>query len=67
MLNFFYSKGIVSVTILAFYCIFFSACNSSSNEDKQKESQKPNVLLIMTDDQGWGDFGVHGNDFVNTP
>ena len=67
MLNFFYSKGIVSVTVLAFYCIFFCACNSSSNEDKQKESQKPNVLLIMTDDQGWGDFGVHGNDSVNTP
>lgn len=29
--------------------------------------QKPNVLLIMTDDQGWGDVGVHGNDVIQTP
>lgn len=29
--------------------------------------QNPNVLLIMTDDQGWGDLGVHGNDVIQTP
>lgn len=28
---------------------------------------QPNVILIMTDDQGWGDFGFHGNDVVRTP
>ncbi len=27
----------------------------------------PNVLLIMTDDQGWGDVGVHGNSIIDTP
>src|SRR4029079_3035188 len=27
----------------------------------------PNVLLIVTDDQGWGDFGFHGNPIVKTP
>jgi arylsulfatase A-like enzyme len=26
----------------------------------------PNVLLIMTDDQGWGDLGVHGNTVLQT-
>ncbi|MEO1525236.1 MAG: arylsulfatase [Planctomycetota bacterium] len=29
--------------------------------------QQPNVLLILTDDQGWGDLGVHGNDVLQTP
>jgi arylsulfatase/arylsulfatase A len=28
---------------------------------------RPNVVLIMTDDQGWGDLGVHGNDAIRTP
>lgn len=28
---------------------------------------RPNVILIMTDDQGYGDIGAHGNDVVNTP
>jgi arylsulfatase A len=27
----------------------------------------PNVLLIITDDQGWGDIASHGNPFLKTP
>ncbi len=28
---------------------------------------QPNVLLVMTDDQGFGDFSLHGNPILNTP
>ncbi len=28
---------------------------------------RPNVLVILTDDQGWGDLSVHGNANLNTP
>lgn len=28
---------------------------------------KPNVILIMTDDQGYGDLSCHGNDELATP
>ncbi len=28
---------------------------------------KPNVILILADDQGWGDLSIHGNPYVETP
>lgn len=28
---------------------------------------QPNVVLILTDDQGYGDFACHGNSFLRTP
>ena len=29
--------------------------------------KRPNVLVILTDDQGWGDLSVHGNTNLKTP
>ncbi|MCP5114076.1 MAG: sulfatase-like hydrolase/transferase, partial [bacterium] len=29
--------------------------------------RKPNVVLIVTDDQGWGDLRSHGNNAIDTP
>lgn len=29
--------------------------------------RKPNVLLILTDDQGYGDLSLHGNPYVKSP
>ena len=30
-------------------------------------ADKPNVIVILTDDQGWGDLSVHGNTNISTP
>ncbi len=38
------------------------ACNQRPNNEA-----KPNVLFILTDDQGWGDFGFNENPHLKTP
>ncbi|OWK47145.1 arylsulfatase [Fimbriiglobus ruber] len=32
-----------------------------------RAADRPNVLLVITDDQGFGDLGAHGNPVVKTP
>jgi len=33
----------------------------------QTNQKLPNVVIFLTDDQGWGDVGIHGNPLINTP
>src|SRR6266436_9153722 len=34
---------------------------------QQATSRKPNIVIILSDDQGWGDLSVHGNTNLSTP
>ena len=39
---------------------------SKTSQHREPEVQ-PNVVVILTDDQGWGDLSFHGNTNLNTP
>ena len=32
-----------------------------------RSADKPNILFILTDDQGWWDLGMRGNKDIDTP
>ncbi|MFH5885327.1 arylsulfatase [Halalkalibaculum sp. DA3122] len=38
-----------------------------NNNSQQTDGQKPNVIIIMTDDQGYGELSYHGNPILDTP
>lgn len=40
---------------------------ATSDEQRSEAGRRPNVVLIITDDQGYGDLGVHGNPKLETP
>lgn len=47
--------------------ILFFSCIEMRDEPADATSDKPNIILIMVDDLGWGDVGFNGNAKVKTP
>ncbi|MBK1876064.1 sulfatase [Pelagicoccus mobilis] len=42
-------------------------CFLSSYAKNLEDTEKPNIIFIISDDAGYADFGFHGADKINTP
>ena len=64
---FHYKPAIYLYLLLALSLFNFCSENRSLDNETIDGEQKPNIVLILTDDQGWGDFSSNGNEIIHTP
>lgn len=57
------SATALGVTLLA--AVAAQVVNAQSTDTRS--SERPNLVLIMADDLGWGDVGFNGNEVIKTP
>lgn len=61
------SLRVLLIATLLLLCIQLSGAVPHRLPGSGRRAPRPNVLLIITDDQGWGDIHSHGNEKLDTP
>jgi arylsulfatase A-like enzyme len=63
-INAFFRQGTKWATCLA---LLASGSCLSLHLQAARKGDRPNVIVVITDDQGYGDFGFNGNPILRTP
>lgn len=53
----------IKIPLIILLVLLTTACTP----EKQASDHKPNVIIFLSDDQGWGDFSITGNQNLSTP
>ncbi len=57
------SRTLTALAVIKLLCLSFLLPLSAS----QLASSRPNIVLVITDDQGYGPIGRHGHPWIKTP
>jgi arylsulfatase A-like enzyme len=52
---------------LTLICLLAALVMSCANQGDQKDTSKPNIIVILTDDLGYGDVSCYGATEISTP
>ena len=61
---------IIKIRPITFLFVLVSiafGCSSKKTKQEVKKETKPNIIIYLTDDLGYGDLGCYGNTIIQTP
>ena len=58
-------KKVITVSVVLFGVAAMSS--GAHAAEQQATAERPNVVFILSDDQGWGDYGFMGHPHLETP
>jgi len=60
-------RDFLKFTGLGAAALALSGCTAGHRKQAGARANRPNIVLVMADDQGWGDTGYNGHDRLKTP
>lgn len=55
-----------SLILIPLFIVLLTGC-AKSGDNAFEKPEHPNVIIVITDDQGYGDISAHGNPVLKTP